>query len=289
MKANGLHTAIVTPFTRTGVLDKAAFLNLLDAQIAGGVDGVVVCGSTGEGATTTTQEKTDLWTWAVDHVAGRIAVIAGTGTNDTRTTTELTKAAAAAGCDGALLVCPYYNKPTQSGLIAHHRAVADSVALPIILYNIPGRTGVNMRAETQLAIARACGNVIATKEASQDLEQMSEIVAGAPAHFSLLAGDDSLALPAIACGAVGVIAVMSNYKPKTYGALVRAALQGDLATARAIQASLMPWYKVNFIETNPIPVKYIMHALGAIDDAIRLPLEPATAATRAAMIIKTWK
>lgn len=280
MKAQGLHTAIVTPFTANGELDNTAFLRLLDMQIDAGVDGVVVCGSTGESATTTFAEKVQLWQWAVQHCAGKISVTAGTGTNDTRSTIELTQAAKNAGCDAALIVCPYYNKPSQHGIVSHYTTVANAVDIPIIMYNIQGRTGVNMTAETQVAIARACRNVIATKEASQNLEQMCQIIALAPDHFSVLAGDDSLALPVIACGATGVIAVMSNYQPRTFGALVRAALAGDLATAQRLQSQLMPWYSVNFIEPNPIPVKYILHARGWIVDVIRLPLEPATAATR---------
>jgi len=280
MKAHGLYTAIVTPFTTSGDLDQTAFLRLLDMQIDAGVDGIVVCGSTGESATTTTTEKIQLWTWAVHHVAKRTLVIAGTGTNDTRSTIELTQVAKDAGCDAALIVCPYYNKPSQHGIVTHYTTVANAVDIPIIMYNIQGRTGVNMTAETQVAIARACTNVIATKEASQNLEQMCDVIAQAPDHFSVLAGDDSLALAVIACGATGVIAVMSNYQPRTFGALVKAALAGDLPTARRLQTQLMPWYKANFIEPNPIPVKYIMHARGWIEDVIRLPLEPATASTR---------
>ncbi len=283
MKAQGLHTAIVTPFTADGELDKASFLRLLDMQIDARVDGVVVCGSTGESATTTMAEKVQLWQWAVQHCAGKILVTAGTGTNDTRSTIELTHAAKQAGCDAALIVCPYYNKPSQHGIVSHYTAVANAVDIPIIMYNIQGRTGVNMTAETQVAIARACSNVIATKEASQNLEQMCQIIALAPEHFSVLAGDDSLALPVIACGATGVIAVISNYQPRTFGELIRAALRGDLATAQRLQSQLMPWYSVNFIEPNPIPVKYILHARGWIADVIRLPLEPATAATRSTL------
>lgn len=283
MTLRGLYTAIVTPFDASGELDRAAFLRLIDMQVAGRVNGIVVTGSTGEGATTTTAEKERLWSWAVEHVAGKVAIIAGTGTNDTRSTIELTALAQRCGAQAALLVTPYYNKPTQAGIIAHHRAVADAVDLPQILYNVPGRTATNVLPETQIAIAEGSTNVIATKEASANLEQISEIIRNAPAHFTVLAGDDVLALPTIACGGTGVIAVISNYLPATYADLVDAALKGDVATAARRQRQLMPYYTANFIESNPLPVKYILHKLGYVDLVYRLPLVPPLASTRAAL------
>lgn len=283
MTLRGLYTAIVTPFDASGEPDRAAFLRLIDMQVAGGVNGIVVTGSTGEGATTTTAEKERLWSWAVEHVAGKVAIIAGTGTNDTRSTIELTALAQRCGAQAALLVTPYYNKPTQAGIIAHHKAVADAVDLPQILYNVPGRTATNVLPETQIAIAEGSTNVIATKEASANLEQISEIIRNAPAHFTVLAGDDVLALPTIACGGTGVIAVISNYLPATYADLVDAALKGDVATAARRQRQLMPYYKANFIESNPLPVKYILHKLGYVDLVYRLPLVPPLASTRAAL------
>lgn len=279
MKVGGLYTAMVTPFTADGAVDEAAFLRLVDAQIAGGVQGIVVSGSTGEGATTTLAEKERLWRLAVERAEGKVQVIAGTGSNDTRATVEATRVASAIGVDAVLIVTPYYNKPTPAGLMAHHAAIADASDVPQILYNVPGRTGLNMSVETQLAIAEAIPSVIATKEASANLEQMSEIISHAPLHFSLLAGDDSLTLPIIACGGVGVIAVISNYAPKTFGALVQASLAGDYATARQHQTTLMPWYKANFIESNPLPVKYIMHKLHGIELTFRLPLSAPTTTT----------
>lgn len=279
MSIRGLYTAVVTPFLADGEIDEAGFVRLVDAQIAGGVQGIVVSGSTGEGATTTLAEKERLWRLAVERAEGKIQIIAGTGSNDTRATVEATRVASAIGVDAVLIVTPYYNKPTPAGLLAHHAAIADASDVPQILYNVPGRTGTNMTAETQLAIAEAIPTVIATKEASANLEQMSEIIVNAPSHFSLLAGDDSLTLPIIALGGVGVIAVISNYAPKTFGALVQASLAGDYATARTHQATLMPWYKANFIESNPLPVKYIMHKLHGIELTFRLPLVGPTAAT----------
>lgn len=276
----GLHTAIVTPFTSSGDLDLDAFRLLIDLQLAAKVDGIVVCGSTGEGATLSTAEKTLLWETAVAQVAGRCVVTAGTGTNDTRSTIELTSIAKAAGVDAVLLVTPYYNKPTSAGLLAHFRSINDAVDVPQIIYNVPGRTGQNVSAATQLAIAEACHNVIATKEASANLEQMCEIIRDAPSRFALLAGDDVLTLPAIACGATGVIAVISNYAGKRFRRLVHAALDGDLRTAQQEQMTLMPYFAANFIESNPIPVKQILHQLGHIQAEYRLPLTKASTQTQ---------
>ena len=281
MQISGLHTAVITPFHSNGDVDIDAMRRILDMQIAGGVDGVVVTGSTGEAATLSLAERERLWQTAVEHCADRITVTAGVGTNDTRSTIENARAAQQAGVNALLIVSPYYNKPTQAGLIAHFRAVHDAVTVPQILYNVPGRTGQNLSAHTQLAIAEACPNIVATKEASANLEQMSEIIAHAPDHFALLAGDDVLALPTSACGGSGVIAVISNYFPRTYGALIRAAMQDDIATARTLQDALLPYFAANFIETNPLPVKYIMHKLGYCDNVLRLPLVPVSRASAA--------
>lgn len=283
MQITGLHTAVVTPFHPNGEVDLDTMRRILDLQVAGGVDGVVVTGSTGEAATLTLAERELLWRTAVEHCDGRIMITAGVGTNETRSTIENAVAAQQAGVHALLIVSPYYNKPPQAGLIAHYRAVHDAVTVPQILYNVPGRTGQNLSAQTQLAIAEACPNIIATKEASANLEQMSEIIAHAPDHFSLLAGDDVLALPIIAAGGRGVIAVISNYLPRTYGALIRAAMQNDIATARELQDALLPYFAANFIETNPLPVKYIMHKLGYGANVLRLPLVPVTPASATAL------
>lgn len=276
----GLHTAIVTPFTSTGDIDFPAFRRLIELQIAAKVDGVVVCGSTGEGATLTMQEKVALWNEAVQQATGRCIITAGTGTNDTRTTIEQTQQAKEAGVDAVLIVTPYYNKPTPAGLMAHFRALNDAVDIRQILYNVPGRTGQNVSATTQLSIAESFPNVIATKEASANLEQMCEIIRHAPAHFSLLAGDDVLTLPAIACGATGVIAVISNYAPIRFGRLVHAILGGDVLTAQREQMALMPYFAANFFESNPLPVKIILSLLGMIEAEYRLPLTMPTEQTQ---------
>jgi len=263
-----------------GSLDEPSFLRLVDEQVAAGVDGVVVCGSTGEGATLTADEKVRLWELAVERCNGRIDVIAGTGSNDTRATVELSKRAAACGVKGLLVVTPYYNKPTPAGQLAHVAAIASAVDTAIILYNVPGRTGTNMSAETQLKIADAIPSVVATKEASANLEQQHEILRGARDGFDVLAGDDVLALPTIALGGRGVIAVISNYAPRRFGRLIRQALAGDFVSARSIQRELGPFFSANFLESNPGPVKYIMHRLYGTELVYRLPLVAPAAATQ---------
>lgn len=279
-KFSGLFTAIVTPFTDSGELDKQNFLQLLEYQISTGIDGIVVCGSTGEGATLSTDEKCQLWEWATEHTNGRVPIIAGTGLNDTRATIELTKKAKAIGVDAVLLVTPYYNKPTQAGCIAHHRAIADAVDISQILYNVPSRTGTTMLADTQLTIAEHCKNVIGTKEATANLELMSEIIRNAPEHFAVIAGDDSLALPIISLGATGCIAVVSNYAPIMFSALIHESLNKNFERARELQKRLMDAYKINFIESNPIPVKHIMYKLGLLTRLeYRLPLTPLSTAS----------
>jgi 4-hydroxy-tetrahydrodipicolinate synthase len=276
----GTATALVTPFNPDGSIDFPSLKRLIETQIERGIEGVVPCGSTGESATMTFDEKVQVIAFTIETVQKRCAVIAGTGSNDTRATITLTKQAKELGADCALLVSPFYNKPTPAGHIAHYSAIVDAVDLPVILYNVPGRTGSNMSAETQLAIAEYSPNVIATKEASANLEQMQEIIRSAPSHFSLLAGDDSLALPAIACGAKGVIAVLSNYAPSMFGDCVRLALAGNFELARELQYKLLPLMKLNFIESNPIPVKAILNELGFIQEEYRLPLTKMSSANR---------
>ncbi len=279
MTLYGLYTAVITPFDADGGLDISAFRKLVDRQITAGVNGVVIAGSTGEAATLTTDEKYSLWCEAVAVADGRIPVIAGSGSNNTAETVAASRAAEKAGASALLVVTPYYNKPTQAGLIGHHSAVADATNLPQILYNVPGRTATNMSVETQLAIMDAIPLVVATKEASANLAQIAQIAAQAPPHVSVLAGDDDLALPTITVGGKGVIAVISNYAPVTYGTLIHAALANETDRAKALHRELLPWYRANFLESNPIPVKYIMHCLQNIALTYRLPLTPPTAST----------
>jgi 4-hydroxy-tetrahydrodipicolinate synthase len=268
----GTYTALVTPFKDDGSVDFNTLKRLINYQIDNGANGIVVCGSTGESATLLTKEKTSIIIKAVEYAAGRIPVIAGTGTNETEYTLHLSTIAKEHGADAILLVTPYYNKPTQEGLFEHFRLIAQQVDIPIILYNIPSRTGVNMTAETQLRIAENCKNVIATKEGSGDLIQMMQIIKNAPKHFSLLAGDDIFALPAISIGAKGVVSTISNYAPKQFSACVKAALDGNYKEAMKLHYSLFELMKLNGIETNPIPTKFALSLMGLIKEKYRLPL-----------------
>lgn len=270
-KFEGTATALVTPFKKDGDIDFDAFGKLIDFQIEAGIEGIVPCGSTGEAATMSKEEKISVIKFAIERAQGKVKVIAGTGSNDTRATIELTKKAKELGADAVLLVSPYYNKPTQNGMYEHFKAIAE-VDIPQVLYNVPGRTGTNVLPETQLKIAEECPNVIATKEASANLEQIMEIIKHAPSHFNVLSGDDVLSLPIIAAGGRGSIAVISNYAPKKYGDLVRAALADDFKTARQLQNELLELFKTNFIESNPIPVKAILAEMGMIEENYRLPL-----------------
>ena len=279
-RISGTSTAIITPFLSDGSIDYPSFARLLERQITEGIESVVVCGSTGEGATMTSEEKCALFRFAVEKNEGRIPIIAGTGSNDTRASIELTKAAAQCGVDGFLIVAPFYNKPTQHGYFEHFRAIAESTELPIILYNVPGRTAGNVTAETQLKIAEQCKNIIATKEASADLEQMMEIIRNAPDHFDLLAGDDALALPIIACGGKGVVSVVANIVPKQFGDCVRTALRGEFEAARKQHLDLLPIMKACFFESNPIPAKTMLSEMGFIEENFRLPLTKIQEANR---------
>ncbi|MCB0711067.1 MAG: 4-hydroxy-tetrahydrodipicolinate synthase [Ignavibacteriae bacterium] len=263
----GTGTALATPFKEDGRIDFDSFERLVQYQIDGGIEALVVCGSTGESATMTFDEKVELISRTVE-LASRVStnrpqVIAGTGSNVTSETIHLTVEAAGLGVDGVLLVSPYYNKPSQRGIYAHYAAVAEAVPnLPLILYNVPGRTGSNITAATTLKLAREFPNIVAIKEASADLEQCCEIMLHAPDHFLLYSGEDSLTLPLIAMGARGVIAVVSNEVPHEFGEMVRAGLSGHIAKARELHMRLFNLMRLNFIESNPVPVKA---ALGMMD------------------------
>ncbi|MFM8840586.1 MAG: 4-hydroxy-tetrahydrodipicolinate synthase [bacterium] len=270
----GTITALVTPMNSDGSIDHASLKNLIDMQISNGITAIVPCGSTGESATMSVDEKCSVIRTAVEHAAGRVPVIAGTGSNDTMAAIMMTKRAKELGADAVLLVSPFYNKPTQRGLIAHFSAIAESCDIPQILYNVPGRTASNMLAETQLALAERHPHILATKEASADLEQIMEIIRNRPEHFTVLAGDDSLALPIIASGGHGVISVLSNYAPAQFGACINAALQGRWEEARSMHYALFDLMKLNFIETNPIPVKGILSMMGLCKEEYRLPMQP---------------
>ncbi len=270
----GTITAVITPFNSDLSIDFHSFENIIEHQILNKVEGIVVAGSTGESATLSEKERLALIIKAIEIVNGRIKVIAGTGTNNTDLSIHLTRLAKEQGADAVLLVAPYYNKPSQEGLYHHYAAIAESVDIPQILYNVPGRAGVNITAETQLKLAEDFTNIVATKEASGDLEQMAQIIKYAPVNFSLFAGDDCLALPAILLGAVGVISVLSNYAPKEFSDCVRYALNGEYEKSKNIHYKLLDLMQLNFVETNPVPVKTIMSLIGFCQDTVRLPLTP---------------
>lgn len=275
MKKNilfGTITAIVTPFKKNLEIDYTALKNLIDFQIKSKIDAIVVAGTTGEGATLSLTEKTELIKRTVEYCKGRVPVIAGTGSNNTEDTIKLSMIAQKNGANALLIVAPYYNKPTQSGLYEHYKLIADSVNLPQIIYNVPGRTSVNISAETQVKIAKNCKNVIGTKEASGNLGQMMEIIKNAPLGFNVVSGDDALALPAIALGAKGVVSVISNYAPVEFGKLIRLALLNKFKEAEKLQYQLLDLMNLNFIESNPIPVKYILSKMRLIKETYRLPL-----------------
>lgn len=284
MLFRGTATALVTPFQRDGSIDFAALERLIEFQIAEGVEALVPCGSTGESATLSADERLAVIEHTIRTARGRVPVIAGTGTNDTRTTIELTNRAVELGADAVLVVTPYYNKPTQRGLVEHFRALIRETDARIIIYNVPGRTSVNMLPQTQLEVAALSERIIGTKEASGSLEQMQAIIRDAPEHFVLYSGDDALTLPAIACGAQGVISVISNYLPRQFGDGVRAALAGDFTGARKVLLELLPLMQANFIESNPLPVKFILAQMSLIEEVYRLPLVPMSQASKDAIL-----
>ncbi|MGI9592567.1 MAG: 4-hydroxy-tetrahydrodipicolinate synthase [Myxococcota bacterium] len=274
----GVHTALVTPF-RDGAVDEPALRGLIERQIEAGVDGVVPCGSTGESATLSHQEHRRVVEVVVEAVAGRVKVIAGTGSNNTREAVELTRHAREAGADGALLISPYYNKPTQEGIFAHYETVARESGLPLVVYNIPGRTGSNILPATLGRLALVDG-IVGVKEACGDIAQIAEVIAACPEEFAVLSGDDALTLPLCAIGGKGVISTSSNVVPVEMAALVRAVAAGELAEARRIHYRLLPLFDALFCETNPIPVKSAVAMLGLAGDELRLPLTPLGDANR---------
>jgi 4-hydroxy-tetrahydrodipicolinate synthase len=274
----GLFTAVVTPF-RDDAVDETALRGLVERQIAAGVDGIVPCGSTGEAATLSYAEHRRVVEICIEAVAGRVQVLAGTGSNSTREAIELTRHARDAGADGALLVSPYYNKPTQDGVVAHYAAVARDTRLPLVAYNIPGRTGSKLLPATIARLAEI-EHVVGIKESSGDLDQISRVVASCPEGFSVLSGDDVLTLPVIAVGGRGVISATANVAPRQMVELVRAARAGELARARRLHLRLLPLFDALFCETNPIPIKAALALLGQIEEEIRLPLTPLGAAGR---------
>src|SRR6478672_4063340 len=271
----GCATALVTPFNANGEIDEERMRALVDRQINGGVRLLVPCGTTGESATMTEDEDARVIAMTLDVARGRAKVIAGAGSNSTSSAIEYSQKARELGADAVLQVAPWYNKPTQEGLYAHFSAIAKAVPdLPIMLYNVPGRTSSNIAAQTTLRLARDCENIVAVKEASGNLSQIMEILRERPANFSVLSGDDAVTLPLIALGAEGIVSVASNEIPDLMSQMTNHALEGNWNEARALHYRLLPLMETNFIESSPGPVKAVMAMMGLLEENFRLPLVP---------------
>ena len=286
-RLTGCGTALVTPFLDNGDIDEIALRALVDWQLAEGINCLVPCGSTGEAVTLSAAEHRRVVEITVEHVGGKVPVIAGAGSNDTRKAIASSLEMKAAGATHLLHVTPMYNKPPQRALVAHFKAIADACDLPIVLYNVPGRTSINLEAQTTLELAED-PRFVAVKEASANLGQISEIIRHRPANFSVLSGDDSWTLPLMALGADGIISVVSNNVPRAMTELAAACARGDFATAREIERRLAPWMSTAFIESNPIPAKAGLAMMGRIRENLRLPLVPLAEkfrpAVRAALV-----
>src|SRR5215813_12535013 len=267
----GSFVAMVTPF-RNGKVDEAKLRELVEFHVSNGTDGLIPCGTTGESPTLSHDEHKRVVEIVIEAARKRLHVIAGTGSNSTREAIELTRHAERAGASGALVVNPYYNKPTQEGLYRHFRAVAESVAIPIITYNIQGRTAVNVETATMARLARDCKNIVGVKEASGSLDQMSQVIAACGPTFSVLSGDDNITLPLLAIGGHGVISVIANIVPRETSDMVHAALDGDFKRARDLHYRLFPLARAAFLETNPIPIKEAMAMAGMLEPEFRLPM-----------------
>lgn len=276
----GTYTALVTPFRQDRV-DETAFTRLLEEQIAAGVEGVIPVGTTGESATLSMEEHLRVIELAVQVIKGRIKVFAGTGSNSTTEALYLTQQAEKLGADGFLIVSPYYNKPTQAGIGAHYAALAKSTSRPIIAYSVPGRTGSEIAVDTMAALAQAHPNIVAIKEAGGSIERFSQLRQALPDHVAILSGDDSMTLPAMAVGAVGVISVASNLIPKEVSLLVNTFLKGDIASAERQHRKLYPIFRDLFIEANPVPVKTALARAGWMTEDVRLPLVALQPSSRA--------
>ena len=268
----GVYTALVTPFTEIGTVDYQTIERIVEMQIDAKIDGIVPCGTTGESPTLSHEEHDRVIAKCVSYASGRTKVIAGTGSNSTTEAIRLSQHAEDAGADALLLVNPYYNKPTQKGLFLHFKAIAESVKLPCILYNIKGRTGVNIETETLLELERACPNIVAVKEASGDLSQMKNVIERTDDDFSTLSGDDNLALELVKLDGDGVISVASNLFPREMVKMIHSALEGNWDVAERMGKWFAPFFSACFVETNPIPIKTAMAHLGILRESFRLPL-----------------
>ena len=275
----GLGIALVTPFKQDGTIDYDALKRLVEYQTDNGADFLCILGTTSEAPCLDREEKEEIKRFVVDINRGRLPILVGCGGNNTRAVIQELKSIDLQGIDGILSVCPYYNKPSQEGLYQHFRQIAENSALPLVLYNVPGRTGINMQAETTVRLANDCSNIIAIKEAAGSLEQVDEIIKNKPEHFEVLSGDDALAFPMIASGASGVISVIGNALPKEFSRMIRLEFNGEYEPARKIHHRFTELYSLLFVDGNPAGVKALLHEMGFIENELRLPLVPTRVAT----------
>lgn len=275
----GLGIALITPFKADGAVDYDALKRLLSYQIDNGADFLCILATTGETPCLTKDERSIIKKFVVDNVRGRIPILMGCGGNNTAAVIDELKNGDFKGVDGVLSVCPYYNKPSQEGLYQHFKAIAAATELPVVLYNVPGRTGVNLAAATTVRLANDCKNIVAIKEASGNLEQVDEIIKNKPSGFDVISGDDSLTFPMIACGAVGVISVIGNALPKEFSKMVRLALHGEYDVARKIHHKFTDLFNLLFVDGNPAGVKAMLHQMGMLENVLRLPLVPTRLTT----------
>lgn len=287
----GLGIALVTPFTDDGEVDYKAIVRLVEYQIQNGADFLCILATTGETPCLSTEEKENIKKLVVDTNRGRLPILMGCGGNNTRAVVEELKTADWTGIDGVLSVCPYYNKPSQEGLYQHFKAIAEASPLPVVLYNVPGRTGINMKSETTVRLARDCENIVAVKEASGSLEQVDEIIKNKPERFDVISGDDALTFSMVASGAAGSISVIGNALPKEVSRMIRLEFKGEYEAARTIHHRFTELYSLLFVDGNPAGVKALLHEMGFIENVLRLPLVPTRITTLQKMteILKTLK
>ncbi len=275
----GLGIALVTPFTSDGSVDYVCLKKLITYQLDGGADFFCILATTGETPTLTKDEKLKIKQLVVETVGGRVPILMGCGGNNTAEVVNELQTGDFSGIDGVLSVCPYYNKPSQEGLYQHFKAISAATKLPVVLYNVPGRTGVNLKAETTVRLARDCKNIVAIKEAAGSLEQVDEIIKNKPDSFDVISGDDALTFPMIACGAVGVISVIGNALPKEFSRMIRLEISGEIESARKIHHKFTDLFNLLFVDGNPAGVKAMLHEMGMIENILRLPLVPTRLTT----------
>ena len=275
----GLGIALVTPFCADGSVDYTSLKRLVEYQLQNGADFMCILATTGETPCLNAEEKQNIKNLVVDLVNGRVPILMGCGGNNTAAVVEELKSADWSGIDGVLSVCPYYNKPSQEGLYQHFKAIAQASTLPVVLYNVPGRTGINMKAETTVRLANDCEKIVAIKEASGSLEQVDEIIKNKPDRFDVISGDDALTFPMIASGAAGVISVIGNALPKEFSRMIRLEFKGEFEPARKIHHRFTELYSLLFVDGNPAGVKALLHEMGFIENELRLPLVPTRITT----------